>query len=94
MVRLVEKQAMVFLSTADSTHKVQRMFEGQELHIDVVIADEAGCVLEWKLPLLTRLNQSFQPRHHPRLHHQQQGAEGGSHHVLQGAAAAAAGTAW
>jgi len=59
MVRLVEKQAMVFLSTADSTHKVQRMFEGQELHIDVVIADEAGCVLVWKMPLLTRFNQSL-----------------------------------
>ena len=59
MVRLVEKQAMVFLSTADSTHKVQRMFEGQELHIDVVIADEAGCVLVWNMPLLTRFNHSL-----------------------------------
>ena len=59
MVRLVEKRATVFLSTVDSTHKVQKTLEGQERHLDVVIVDEAGCVPEWKMPLLTRFNPSL-----------------------------------
>jgi len=63
---LIERRTRIILSTVDASEKAMRMIEQFKSDtcktdlqlLDTIILDEAGCVPEWKMPLLTR----FDPR--------------------------------
>ena len=43
----------VFISTIDCAHTVHQLLYERGRALEVVIVDEAGCVPEWKMPILT-----------------------------------------